>query len=158
MLNLTSFFIREKKSRTRITWTFSTFSYTFFLTKITNKKKPKKWISYSEKLGKKMVLYSSGKYFFPLRKKDIHQHIWWIWWRGLHLKNWISIIIGKNMQMFCFKVQQNHTINEELDIFEEREREGPPGGKGTPIYKMYSQLLLVNIWKCCVSNFIKIAQ
>ena len=37
------------------------------------------------------------------------------------------------------------------------EKEGGRG-KVTPIHKFESQLLLVNIWKCCVSNFIKIAQ
>ena len=35
-----------------------------------------------------------------------------------HLKIVISIIIGKRMKMFCFKFQQNRTINEEFDIFE----------------------------------------
>ena len=28
-----------------------------------------------------------------------------------------------------------------------------PGGKGGPIHKFLSQILLVNIWKCCLSNF-----
>ena len=32
---------------------------------------------------------------------------------------------------------------------------GPQGGKGASIHRFISQLLLVNIWKCNVSNFIK---
>ena len=39
--------------------------------------------------------------------------------KGLHSKILISIIIAKHMQMFCFKFQQNRTINEEFDFFEE---------------------------------------
>ena len=30
--------------------------------------------------------------------------------------------------------------------------ERPPGGKGAPIHIFISELLLVNILKCCVSN------
>ena len=47
--------------------------------------------------------------------------------------------------MFCLKFKQNFTINEEFDYFEGRAgRERPPGGKGAPIHKFLSQLLLVN--------------
>ena len=50
------------------------------------------------------------------------------------------------MQMLCFKFDQNRTINEEFNFFEgEGEAEGPPEGKGTPIHKFLSQLLLVTI-------------
>ena len=34
---------------------------------------------------------------------------------------------------------------------------GAQGSKGAPIHKFLSQLLLVNIWKCCNSNFITIS-
>ena len=37
------------------------------------------------------------------------------------------------MKMLCFKFQENHTINEEFDIFEGG---GASQGKGTPIYKI----------------------
>ena len=58
--------------------------------------------------------------------------------------------------MLSFKFHQNRTINEEFDYFD-GEREGPPGGKGASIHKFLSQLFLVYIGKCCVSNFIKTA-
>ena len=48
---------------------------------------------------------------------------------GLHSKIVkISIIIGKHMQMFCFKFQQNRTINEEFDFLRGE-------GQGVPIYE-----------------------
>ena len=37
-----------------------------------------------------------------------------------------SIIIGKHMKMFCFKFQQNRTINKEFDCLKEG------GGQGKP--------------------------
>ena len=57
----------------------------------------------------------------------------------------------------CFKFHQNPPINEEFDFFEGGGG-GPPGVEGAPIYKFISQLLFLNILKCCVSNFIKIPQ
>ena len=62
--------------------------------------------------------------------------------------------------MFCFKFQQNLLITAEFDYFEGEEGGGerPSWGKGAPIHKFLSQLLLVNKLKYYVSNFIKIAQ
>ena len=57
------------------------------------------------------------------------------------------------MKMFCFKIQQNRTINKEFDFL----RGEGMGDQGDPIYIFSSQLLLVNIWKCFLSNFSKIA-
>ena len=48
------------------------------------------------------------------------------------------------MKMLCFKFHQNRPINEEFDFFDEGAKR-PPGGKGVPIHKFISQLLLVNI-------------
>ena len=46
-----------------------------------------------------------------------------------------------------------------FDFFLGRGGEGRRGGeRGTLYHKFLSQLLLVNIWKCYVSNFIKIGQ
>ena len=47
--------------------------------------------------------------------------------------------------MFCFKFQQNRTINEEFNYIEGGGAEGPPGNMGAPIHKFLSQLLFVNI-------------
>ena len=41
------------------------------------------------------------------------------------------------MQMFCFKFQQNRTINEELDFIEGRGG-GAPGVEGAPNHKFLS--------------------
>ena len=64
------------------------------------------------------------------------------------------------MKMFCFKFQQNRTINKEFDFLRgnggqnytineefdyfEGVGERPPGGKRAPIYNFLSRLLLVN--------------
>ena len=48
---------------------------------------------------------------------------------GPHLYILNSIIIGEQMEMFCFIIQPNCTINEELDF-----RKG--GGRGASIYKL----------------------
>ena len=58
-----------------------------------------------------------------------------------HLDILISIIIGKHMKMFCFKVKQSRTI------IEDNHNLGEGGGrcKRTPIYIFESRLLLVNI-------------
>ena len=45
--------------------------------------------------------------------------------------------------MLHFKFNQNRTINEEFDFLEGGG--GAAGGKGAPIHKFLSQLLLVNI-------------
>ena len=37
--------------------------------------------------------------------------------------------------MFCFKFQQNHTINEEFDFFEGGGGIGAPGGEEAPNHK-----------------------
>ena len=63
--------------------------------------------------------------------------------RGFQTKMLISIIIGKHMR--CFKFQQNRIINEEFHFFEGGGEEGPPGGKGAPIHKFLTKLLLVSI-------------
>ena len=53
------------------------------------------------------------------------------------------------------KFHQNRLVNEEFDFFREG---GLTGGNGAPIHKFISELLLVNISRFFVSNFIKIAQ
>ena len=55
------------------------------------------------------------------------------------------------MKFFCFKFQQNRTINEEFDF-----GGGMGEGNVTPIHKFDSQLLFLNVWKCIVANFSKI--
>ena len=59
------------------------------------------------------------------------------------------------MKMFCFKFQQNCTINEEYDFLRGGGGGREGGSKGTPIYKCQSELILVSICKCSVSKFSK---
>ena len=49
---------------------------------------------------------------------------------------WISIIIGKHMQMFRFKFQQNRTINEQFNFLRGGGGEAP-GGKGALFINFY---------------------
>ena len=48
------------------------------------------------------------------------------------------------MNILYFQFPQNRTITEEFDFFEVG-GEGPQGGRGAPIHKILSQLLMVNI-------------
>ena len=47
--------------------------------------------------------------------------------KGSNLQIVITIIIGKHIQIFCFKFQQNRTINEKFDFIDMRGGGEAPG-------------------------------
>ena len=55
----------------------------------------------------------------------------------LHSKILISIIIGNHMKMLCLKFNQNRTVNEEFNFFEEGWERGDPDGRGPLVINFY---------------------